>query len=117
MHIWTNKQKAIKRIANEISLLNWLSKNAINSKSKSVAYKLKSQKLSIALIKYGESFPLIKVETHKNLGSLLLIDLPNKYQAHVPFNRLSQEAQTQILCSINSLNMQQTSLISLAVCA
>lgn len=102
----TSKRSLAKRLANEISLINWLSKNACNSKSKSAAYSLKAQKFSFALVEYGNYFPIRRVEEHDSLGVLLLVNLPNQCQAHIPFNHLSKEAKAKVLHVIYKTTLQ-----------
>lgn len=90
-------------LARVIRQASWLGKRAANARSRALAYAVKGQKLSTALLSFAEHFRLLQAEHHSHYGVLLLIGLPTGYRAHVPLDALTPQAQARVRWRVNAL--------------
>lgn len=88
-------QRMARKLAEDILFASHLGKTA--QKGREIAYRLKAEKLSIALLKFGQFFKVLAAERHPQFGVLLSVRMKaTRQRIHIPLPNLSAAAQAHI---------------------
>jgi hypothetical protein len=87
---------AAMRLTVGIKLASWAGKHSLSPSGRRRAYQVKADKVSHALTKLDRFFCVVGVETHGPQWSLILVRLADRSVVHIPWQRLTPEAQARV---------------------
>ena len=96
-----DEAKIQRRLADEIVVASRIAKTCLTLRGSQLAYSVKARKISRLIEIYPEKVVVVSLEHRsKTLGTLAVIQLPNKFCVHAVLSHLSRNAQMHMRQSI-----------------